>query len=455
MRIRQVLGALLCAAMLLGLSVVPAEAQGCGCGEIVQIYMDGFGSALYYNYDTPEQEKIEVANTDDLAFGIGQVFRGAGLSVWERSWDPLAGGIDTLVKGMLGHVALDERGRSIEPITNHWRIDPAQDHHENPQYTFHFDYRLDPFELADQLNEFIEALCKATGHSKIALTGSSEGAIVCLTYLKVYGVKRLETFIILNGAWQGLTLVGELFTGKFGISGPAVTRYIANNDDGAGHLRRGMTLLRWTHLLDFVKPLGKGVLNVMGERLYEDTLIPLYGTMPVLWAFVPGEYYPEARQLIAGNPKYAQLLAKADKYQKEVQSQAGKLLKNAMAKGVKVAVIASYGMAPIPVSQNSAYQSDGMIDTAYEAGFATAAPIGKTLPPSDSKYRSPDGIFDAATCIFPDQTWFVKNSGHDSGPSKELRQWIIHHKGQPTVWSSGEWPQYLVNVEGKAQAYSS
>ena len=455
MKIKRILCAALCVCVILAAAVIPAGAKSCDCGQVIHIHTSGFGSALYYNYGTPEQEKAGIARTDDLAHGIGQVFRGAGLSVWERSWDPLAAGLGEAAWGVLGHNALDANGRSIAPITSHWRINPEQNHRENPEYNFNYDYRLDPFELADQLNAFIETLCKKTGHSKVALTGASEGSVVGLTYIKQYGTKRLDTFIILNGAWQGLTLVGELFTGKFQLSGPAITNFIANNDDGSGHLRRGMKLLEWTHLLDFTKPLGKGVLRTMGDRIYEDTLIPLYGLMPVIWAFVPHEYYPEARKLIAGNPEYAQLLAKADRYQNQVQARAGKLLKKARADGVKIAVIASYGKHPFPFTQNCTFQSDGMIDTAYEAGGATAAPIGKTLPPSDSKYRSHDGIFDAATCMFPDQTWFIKNSGHEDRPSHELRQWIIHSKKQPTVWDSPEWPQWLVkNSEGKAAPYT-
>ncbi|MCL2301117.1 MAG: hypothetical protein FWC27_13325 [Firmicutes bacterium] len=457
MKIRRILSALLCACVILAAACVPAAAaKSCNCGEVVQVYMEGFGSSLYYDYGTPEQRKAEMAETDDLPAGIWALLKSIPLSVLKWSWSPFASGAGALVNSIMGHLAMDQDGNSIEPISEHWRINPDQDHRESPEYRFHYDFRIDPFEAAKQLDEFIEAVVKATGHGKIALTGHSEGAIVTMTYLKVYGSKRLESFIMLNGAWQGLTMVGELFTGKFGLSAASVTNYIADLDDGSGSLKNAMTLLRKSHLLDFLEPLGDGLIDRMGDQIYAETLMPLLGSMPMIWAFVPQEYYPEARKLIAGDPRYAKLLAKADKYHSEVQSQAGKLLKKAADKGVKLAIIAGYGSHPIPVTKNAAYQNDSMIDTAYEAGFATAAPIGQTLPGVDptsskSKYRSPDGIFDASTCLFPDYTWFVKGSVHESGPSRELRQWIIHSKTQPTVWSSKDWPQYLIkNSEGKA-----
>jgi len=430
----------------------PVEAKTCNCGEIVQIFMEGFGSSLYYDYGTPEQRRAEMAETDNLAFGIGRLFRGVRHGLWQRSWDPVAGGISSLMFNIMGHLAMDEQGRSIAPISEQWRIDPEQDHRERPEFRFHYDFRIDPFEAADQLNEFVEAVVKATGHSKVALTAHSQGAIIIMTYLKMYGTKRLDSFIMINGAWQGLTLVGELFTGQFGISGASVTSFIANGDDGSGNLKRAMALLRDSRLLDFLEPWGEDIIDKMGDQLYDETLLPLFGSMPIIWAFVPSEYYPEARKLLVGKPEYRQLLAKADRYQNEVQSQAGKLLKNAMAKGVKVAVIGGYGFSPTPVTKNATYQCDSLIDTSYATGGATSAPIGETLPPSNSKYRSPDGIFDASTCLLPDQTWFVKNVEHSAGPSRALRQWIIHSKKQPTVWDNPEWPQYLINVEGKAVA---
>jgi len=444
MRLKRLFCLLLSACLLLAAGVIPAAAKECGCGEVVQVFLNGFGGALYYNYGTPEQEKAGMARADNLARGLGALFLGAGRSVWGRSWSPLASGLGAAAFSVMGHLQMDPQGNSVAPITSGWRLDPEQDHREKPAYDFHYDFRIDPFEAAAQLHGFIEAVCKATGHSKIALTGCSQGTIVALCYLKEYGSKRLETFILLNGAFQGLTLVGEVLTGNFAISGPAVTHYISNFDGGAGWLKLAMALLRGTRLLDFLKPLGQGVLDTMGGQIYAETLIPLFGQMPILWAFVPASYYSEARKLISGNPEYATLLARADRYHDQVQSRAGKLLRDAQAKGVRVAVIAGYGKKPMPVSKDMTFQCDSMIDTAYASGGATTAPIGHTLPPSDSRYRSPDGILDAATCFLPGQTWFIKNCGHEMAPSRQLRQWIIHSKAPPSVTANPDFPQFLV-----------
>jgi len=453
MRIKRTLSIFLCTCVLLTAAHIPAWATSddCGCGEVVQVFVNGFGGALYYNYGTPEQTEAGMARTDSLGQGILQLMRGVALGVLRRSWDPVASGIGALIFSLMGHLQMDLDGRSVAPITSHWQLNPEQNHTGQPNYDFHFDFRIDPFEAAAQLNEFIEAVCVATGHKKIALTGCSEGAIVAMCYLREYGARRLETFILLNGAWQGLTLVGELFTGGFALSGAAVTDYLSDLDDGSGALKTAMSVLRGLRLLDFLTPLGEGIMENMGEQLYAETLIPLFGQMPILWAFVPASYYPQARAILSGDPKYAGLIARSDRYHNEVQSQAGKLLKDAQSDGVRVAVIAGYGKHPLPVTRDASYQCDSLIDTAYASGGATAAPLGQTLPPtSAAKYRSPDGILDASTCILPDQTWLIKGCGHEMGPSRELRQWIIHSETDISVTANPAFPQYLVkDSEGK------
>ncbi|MDR2753391.1 MAG: lysophospholipase [Oscillospiraceae bacterium] len=459
MKIKRMLALVLCAALLMGALALPAaanetSAQTCTCGEVVQVYMDGFGMPLYYDFGTPEQRDPGMAVTDNLFPAILRLLWGAAKTAFTFSWNPLADGIGALLFSLMGHLRVAPDGTSVEPLTNHWVLNPAQDHRNRPQYTFNYDFRMDPFFLAAELEAFIEALCETTGHAKVALTGNSEGAIVVMTYLAEYGTERLDSLILVNGAFQGLTLVGELFTKQIALSQPAVTNYIATLDGGSGGLATAMEVLRAAHVLDLAAPLlGGFVMRTMSDRLFETTIVPIFVAMPVLWAFVPTAYYPQARTLISGRPEYAKLLAQADLYHEKVQSQAEDLLKNAAKKGVKVALMCSYGRYPIPVTKNSYYQCDGLIDTALESGGATAAPIGKTLLPSTSKYRSPDGIFDAATCMLPDQTWFVANNGHESGPTNELRQWIIHSEAQPTVWQNEDYPQYLVQQDGNAVPY--
>ena len=451
MKIRRIAALALSLAILFAALLIPAHAapKACGCGEVLQVWVDGFGQALFYGEGTPDEREAGMMVTDNIMDSVPALLLGGAMTLPSLSWDPLAGGISGVLYSLLGHLQLDENGKSVEPIGSHWVIDEAQDHKTRPEFWFRYDFRLDPFELAAQLNDFIETLCKKTGHSKIALTGHSEGTNVVMTYIKEYGTKRVETLILANGGWQGLTLAGQLFTKQFALDGPAIANFIANML-GTGYdplTHAAMDLLRTSNLLWFAPLLGRGIKNTVMDPLFEQALVPLFCQMPAVWAFIPDEYFADALQMLGDDPKYDGLKAKVSKFHYEVMNQSPALLKKAKAGGVKVAVIASYGNAPIPVTADSTYHSDRLIDSALEAGGATIAPYGQTLPPGSSKYRSPDGVIDAATCAMPDQTWFVKYNWHNPDCLEELRQWIIHSKSYPSIHSNPDFPQYLRRAE--------
>ena len=455
MRIKRIFAVLLILAMLWAVFVLPAQAAGCGCGEVVQVWVDGFGQALYYDEGTPEEREAGTIHTDGILPSLKWVARGGARSLRQRDWTPFAEGLGQVMYALLGHLRVDERGKSVEPIGSHWVIDGEQvkDHTNTPEFWFRYDFRMDPFELAAQLNDFIETLCRKTGHGRVAVTGHSEGANVVVTYISVYGTKRLETVILANGGWQGLTLAGQLFAGQLALDPRAIANLIADQDSGNGVLRTVAELLYASHLLDFTPALGEFLAGNLMDPLFRTTLVPLLATMPAIWAFVPPEYYKEAKKVLGDDPKYGELKARADRFQREVMVPGPALLKKAKANGVKVAVIASYQWAPIPVTKDSFYHSDRLIETARAAGGATIAPFGQTLPPSDGsvKYRSADNIIDASTCALPDQTWFVKYNWHNPDCLEDLRQWIIHSKTYPSVFSNPEFPQFLQRTEdGKA-----
>jgi len=438
-------------ALLFAALLIPAHAaqKPCDCGEVLQVWVDGFGQALFYDEGAPEEREAGMMVMDDIMSSIPPLLLGAAMTLPTLSWDPLAEGISGVLYSMLGHLQLDENGKSIEPIGSHWVIDEKQDHKAQPEFWFRYDFRMDMFEIAAQLDDFIETLCKRTGHDKIALTGHSEGANVVMTYIKEYGTKRVETLILANGGWQGLTLAGQLFTGQFALEGASLTDFIANMM-GTGYdplTHAAMDLLRTSGLLWFLPLLGRGIKNTLMEPLFEQALVPLFCQMPAVWAFIPDEYFEDALKVLGDDPKYGELKAKVSKYHYEVMNQSPALLKKAKADGVKVAVIASYGNAAIPVTADSAYHSDRLIDSALAAGGATIAPYGQTLPPGNSKYLSPDGVIDAATCAMPDQTWFVKYNWHNPDCLEDLRQWIIHSRSYPSIDSNPDFPQYLLRTE--------
>ena len=396
MKFTRTIAILLSVCLLAALPISASAASApCDCGEVLQVEVKGYLRPLRYNQ---------------------------------------GGSIE--IPALLGHLLMDKQGKSILPATMHWSIDPAQDHCAEPEYEFVYDYRIDAFVAAAQLNDFIEALCDMTGHGKVALIGKSYGANVLLAYLKTYGPDRLDTFILSNGAFQGASLIVDLLKGRHAMTGPALLNVLESLGPESTPLMTVVNFLRKTPLMSLNLPLA-GLSWVLSK-----TLIPMMMRFPSAWTMIPGAYYDELRPLLDSDPDFAYLRESADRFHNEVRTQAADLILGAKNAGVKVAIVASYGKAPLPVMQNTAYQCDFVMDVAYSSGGAIVAPMGQTLPPGKSKYRSPDGIIDAATCILPDQTWFIKYNDHFTLP-QDLQQWIVHSKAQPSITTNPEFPQYL------------
>ena len=160
------------------------------------------------------------------------------------------------------------------------------------------------------------------------------------------------------------------------------------------------------------------------------------GTMPGFWALVSAENYDDARAFAFPTPElqaeYAGLLEKLDRYHNEGSVKADELMRTAEAVTGKVGVVCGYGEYMPPVTADNTRQSDGVILTADESNGATCAPLGETLGEAyvqkvadGHDHISPDGIIDASTAFFPDNTWFIKYGGHSFSGAKALTDRIF------------------------------
>ena len=102
--------------------------------------------------------------------------------------------------------------------------------------------------------------------------------------------------------------------------------------------------------------------------------------------------------------------------------------------------------------------SDGVAETTYTSFGATTSQYGTSLSADyiasiseeNRKYLSPDEKIDASTCLFPDKTWFLKNSYHDHFPdSVDVLLETMLTTNDITVFTNETYPQYLDSeVEG-------
>lgn len=341
---------------------------------------------------------------------------------------------------------------------------------------FSFDFRVDLVETAASLKDYIDLVVARTGRQKISVLGRCLGTNLIAAYLSEYpehAQQHVSDIILYVPATDGVDLISKLFSGKLEIQAD-------NLDEFADYFIKNKNLIEDETLADFItvmiemleyaKVLGLGMdaFQLLVDRL-QGELIPKLGlasfvSFPSYWSMVCPEDFEDAKKLIfeGREEEYAGLIEKIDYYYKEVQLGFNDLLKKLDAEGtINVSVIAKYNIPGIPISESSRQLGDLMASTKQLSYGATCAEHGKVLSQSyidslaDKKYLSPDNKVDASTCLFPDRTWFMKNSLHDDFPDdgNRLIAEIVNSKGTLTVFDNEELPQYLeyVPVEGQEE----
>ncbi len=480
---KKVISIILAAVLMLGICTPAFAAKSCKCGHTPVIYIPGFGAPIYNELDSDEPVSVFPPSGDAIASAVPDLLvavMGGLLTGNDEIFGTYA------IKGaekMLGAAACNPDGTAPENSGVEFdgiEYDLHKVAHEYPDedfddkyFHFLYDWRLLPVDNAKLLRDFVNEIKATTGHSKISFVCHSQGNTILTSYLALYGSKNIDKIVCLSPAYQGLSLVGALFTEKISISGKgdAFEEYlkgITGYEDATSQLIGSVfSLINSYGLVDFALNYVQGMLDTQLEKIFDECLIDIFATMPGLWAFVPAEDYEEAKEVMfKGDPKYDELIEKLDYYHYNVQAKTEKLLKQARANGASIIIASGYNISSIPVTLTQAEQSDYLIDTKYTSLGATCAPITKTLGDNYTQAKrscghnhlSPDGIIDASTCSFPEYTWFFRDNGH-SDFSDEYRgfvNWALNYKGQPTVRSNKSYPQFMmVTADGSLEPASS
>lgn len=317
-------------------------------------------------------------------------------------------------------------------------------------YVYGLDWRLTPSEIADDLQSWILHIKAQTGSDKVSVAGISMGGAMLSAYVAKYGTANISHITMISSAFTGLSYIGELFKGHVSVDEQGLYNLL-NNVLGTDVLSK---VLGATGILKQVLPLVDDLVSYCGDRLYSECLIPSFGYTAGIWAFVPADDYAAAKDFMFAHmqstaAEQATLEAKLDEYH-AIQAKAEATLKAAKADGVQIAVVSNYNLQMPPVSAVSDMTGDQVIETHHTSGFATCAKLGETLPASvkDGKYVSADRVIDASTCMFPNETWFIKNMQH-VGFSNAQNQckfyaWLMTADKPVTVNSNADYPQFML-----------
>ena len=469
---KKTLSILLALVMLLTL-VVPAFAAEKAGTDVPNLYLQGQGEHIYL----PSGEKIydggdlpegflADAVKECMPFFIDAVKNGDDAS-WAAYREKLLG----MLVPVIGKWTLDKNGETSDGshIDMSWWNQQARKYGDGSYqlrtYDFYQDWRVDPFETAAKLNEYIQKVKAQTNQQKVNLVGRCEGANVILSYLAEYGYDDVNCVELYVQSASGVDGISALYSGRMRLDGTALRRFKESSD--LVQIEDQMMVELIDALLEFstdtmLLDAGMVGLQMLVPKIYEEVVVYIlretYGRMPGIWSLVGADYYQDARKGVfeGYEDEFAGLIEKLDNYDTKVRQRVDDIVLDGIAQGVKFANYPKYGPYQVtPICETNDEIGDNSVSLKFGSLGATTAKYGYTLSDSyiakakkngTDQYISPDHMVDASTCILPDTTWFIYGSEHREFPD------IIHQfmfkflkaDGNLTVNDDPAAPQFMM-----------
>ncbi len=460
---KKLLSVLLTICLLLGVAAPAAIAADdkCDCGFNPVIYVAALGSAdVVKDYGTENEKVLFRPDTTALISEAVSALAPAVGDLAKGDYDAFGDALIGFVYSAFGDLALDGNGDSKENVKAICDVPENGEHGLDKSFYFNYDFRLDPYEHADRLNECIQQIKEMSGHDKVQMRASSMGGVVTMAYLERYGTDDIETIIFQCCPIQGTAVAGDLFNGNFVINKNALMNYALDAipnmemDFVQGILIVLVNALNELGVWDMAITMVDKIIPLFKDKIFDEALIPIFGSMPGIWSFVPHEYYESAKKfMITDETEQAGLVAKIDAYHYNVQSRATEILQEAY-KSIKIYNVVGYNVQRTPLVPAYMNTSDGTVDSKYASVGGICADYRTTLGADyvqavddGHNHLSADGMVDASTCALPESTWFIKDMLHSTthdGHGK-MYDWMFTSKEQQTVYSNPDYPQFMQN----------
>ena len=478
--------------MLLSSTAAFAARRKCTCHNSPVIIVNGMGGFSYYvDEGTENEHSVFPPENTKLASTVAAVAPGLLAMLGKNNVPFETVGIPAIYD-LLKEFGCSKDGSSTYNVTTYVYKDSIDNYPEvlsettneggmaasayerlekDHAYRYTYDWRMSPLTNAENLRSFIELAKKKSGHDKVNIICCSMGGIQTMGYIYKYGTADIDSISFMSSTFTGVDMIGDILTKNIDIDFNGLCNYL----EGLGDKETVKTISDALKLLGasgFTDNAVDYLLETELDNIYNEVLIPIFGYMGGIWALCRDDKYEEAKSFILkdADPSFVELI---DEFHYNVLNKVDEILYKAQNDGMRIHVFAHYDFGPVPLYKRaSLHNSDNILETALMGGFATVAPYGKTL--GDASYKakgtvcsdeshlhiSPDRVIDASTCLFPENTWFVKGVSHvrvDRGSDYEELLWkLVFSKEQLTVHSFKQYPQFLYPIfnENRANRHS-
>ncbi|MBR4858434.1 MAG: alpha/beta fold hydrolase [Clostridia bacterium] len=447
----------------------PAEA----CDNVPVIVVRGMDFAgMYVDYGTDNEKSILTVDAGTIVKGI---LKAVASGIINFSPDSAIKEISLLAKDIFKYYSMDESGGSLYNVTMPAYPESADKYEnlcegtsfeygivrrcieefgEGHTYYINYDWRLDPFVVADDINAAVEAAIENTGHEKVNIICCSMGGQMTLAYLTKYGYEKVNRCIFLSTTFCGAQVASDLLNGRVNIEAENLYGYLAYTVRDNKPLSVLINVLYKAKVFDLLTKLTDFILENYKDTVYQDAIIPVFSHMLPLWGLVQEEDYASAIDYVFGGRENADadFIEKTDRLQKMMKDKTA-LMNEMIDNGVEIAIVAHYGIPVIPVYENSDYNGDGILETYQMSGYATVAAYGETLGDdyvaANPALVSPDNTVDLSTALFPEYTYIIKGADHVGGTYgtdySDFIVWLLMYDGEFYAGASDKYPQFMVS----------
>lgn len=454
MSFKKVISILLTAVLIFSILIPIVHAEE--IKNIPQIDMRGFMSyTIYEDKDDPDSMPAFPPSTSKIRKSIKKLIPAMSSLAVTNNWKKFGESVVPVINELMFPLGYDNNGEAMYDTGVHFTYPTREEITDTMHTEFIYDWRADPLKSAEQLNDFVNYLTDDLGFEKVCIECHSYGGVVLLSYLSEYGTDKVYSCCFNASAVYGAAFAGQLLQGNVSVSADTITEFlkgIFSHKDLELLLDTLADAMKKAGITGLVSDFVNNTFMKLSDIIWENSILPIFANWPSTWALCPDKDFENAYNFVFGRiyskdgQDHSGLENKINSFNTKIRSSREDNLKK-INDEINLYVIARYGYYGVPLNPIWIANTDTVLNTEAESFGAKC----KTMSYEDmfdisEKYVSPNGAIDASTCLFPDQTWFIRNCKH-SQKDASINQFVyslLHSDGQATTETFDKYPQYLL-----------
>lgn len=149
-------------------------------------------------------------------------------------------------------------------------------------YYFTYDWRLDPYVIADKINDTVELAKRISGKDKVNIVCSSMGGIMTVAYLTKYGYESVDRCIFMSSTFCGSQVVSDALQGKIKVTSDGLYNYLLSFTTGNFATRMMVKFLNLFGVFGWLTRITDYMLENNKDDIYNDVLKPIFVYSPCI-----------------------------------------------------------------------------------------------------------------------------------------------------------------------------